>query len=125
MNNFNEYEKLVEKWESTGLLTDINDVSKKIKLSNILEEIADNLMHDNDDTDVFETKVGIMIPLAVRIFREGIENIDYDKLSVVINTLYPKLQSMIDEADIYMFAESEFVVLCQEKYINLYGDKNE
>ena len=123
MNNFNENEKLVDKWEHTGLLTECNDLSEKIQLSNTLEELADNLLHNDDGSEDSVTKSGILIPLAVRIFREGIRDINVDKLLNIVNKLYPKLQSMIDESYNSIDGEAEFVVLCQEEYIHFYGEK--
>lgn len=121
MSNFNEMEDLVQKWESTGLLTDINDLSEKIQLSNTLEEIADNLMHSNDESDAFQTKAVIMLPLARRVFSAGARDIEYDKLSNVIDELFPLLEGLEKEAYNNIDAEAEFTCMCEEKYLKDIG----
>lgn len=122
MNDFNEYEKLVDKWEQTGLLTECKDLSEKIQLSNILEEIADNLLHINDESDEFRTKAGIIIPLSVRIFNAGVNDIDFDKLMNIINELFPLLDKMENESYTRMDGEAEFTLMCADRYIEKYKD---
>ena len=54
---------------------------------------------------------------------EGVEDIDYNRLSRIVDKIYIKYPPLVEESYTAMDAEAEFVVLCQEAYIHLYGEK--
>ena len=123
MNTFNDMEKLVEKWELTGLLIDCKDLSEKIQLSEILEDMANYLFNKYDTLDMSDydmTKAGILIPLCVRIFYNGVTDINIDKLVDVVDTLFPKLKQMGDDSYNRIDGEAEFTLLCADTYIKEY-----
>jgi len=123
MNNFNEMEKLVDKWEPTGLLIGCKDLSDKIQLSDILEEMADNVMHiynEEDSNEETQTKAGILIPMVVRVFNEGVRDINIDRLIEITDELFPKLKQMEEVAYNNIDAEAEFTSMCADTYIKEY-----
>ena len=120
MNTFEEMEKLVDKWDKTGMLDKCMYLSDKIQLSDALEEMADNILHKynaDDSSDDDKTKCGILIPMVVRAFYQGARIIDIDKMINIVDELFPKLQQMEDDAYNRIDGEAEFMIMCVDKYI--------
>ena len=121
MENFDEMQKLVEKWELTALLMKCNDSSEKIQLSNILEEMVDNIKHMGDDSESKE-KAGILLPLVARIFYEGVHDIKIDKVISIVDKLFPA----INEVSGYhcIDKEAELTSMCADVYIKSLKTRN-
>ena len=65
--------KLVDKWEPTGLLDDINDSTKKTGMAVLLENQATQLIKEASATSTCDNKEewsGVALPLVRRIFGE-------------------------------------------------------
>ena len=65
--------KLVDKWEPTGLLDDIEDSTKKTGMSVLLENQATQLIKEASQTGTGGSKEawsGVALPLVCRIFGE-------------------------------------------------------
>lgn len=115
---FEEMEYSVEKWERTGLLDGCKDLSEKIRLSTILEDIANNLLKINEQTDEFQTKAGLMIPMAARIFYQGTDDITFDKLNSFLDKNLPDLKNYHTKCWSNIDGEMEFVSDYTDKYID-------
>lgn len=118
----NIMENRIKKWEETELLIECKDPDEKMELSNVLEELADNLLHNDDQTHECQIKAGILIPLSVRLFNMGCRNININRLINLVNELYPKLQSYAWDSPFDQDAEMEFICLCEEEYIKILGN---
>ena len=125
MNTLNTNEKLVSKWETTGLLNDCKNSSERIHLSEALGEMANILIHTATDNSTVEdkTKAGILIPLVARIFGEGVYPINIDRVIELVNEEFPKLENMNQITMTGLDAEMEFIQICSEKYVHEFKEK--
>lgn len=123
MNNFNELEELVEKWEKTQLLSECDNLSDKMILASLLEDTANIILSENKKDDESKIKAGIIIPSVVRIFNNGIKDIDIDILREMIDTNFPLLEQMENDAYNRMDGEAEFTLMCVNTYIKKYKEK--
>lgn len=123
MDNFSELEKLVDKWEITQLLSECDNLSDKILLASLLEDTANIILGENKKDDESKIKAGIIIPSVVRIFNHGIQDIDIDILRELIDTNFPLLEQMENDAYNRIDGEAEFTLMCVDTYIKKYKEK--
>jgi hypothetical protein len=114
--------ELVKKWEKTGLLTGIDD-EKKETLSCILENVYEFIIDTRKVDKQKEFEIGMMLPLATRIFRENpVIDIWPERLLSVMGFVKKRYyQQLLEQSYLAVDAEAELCVVATDEYVKQYG----
>jgi len=88
-------DNIENKWRLTGLLEG-NDGYDAMQLANNLEDCAEFLIENSDDTDI-KLKAGVLLPIVVILFNEeNVKIIDMDRLYFEFSEYFDKVRFFME-----------------------------
>lgn len=94
--DLNEFERLVTKWDKTGLLEGAN-IWQKIKLAQLLDEAANQLVERSKTSQHNEILAGLVLPAVRRKFERSTTDFSVKEMIGEIESQLPTLEFRLDK----------------------------